>query len=83
MVEFEYRGVTVQIDSVRFSRNSVSGIPWREPALCCKRVAYALGDISTPRIRTSPSSGTILLGVVGAIAAFGVFLAITFHGFGP
>jgi hypothetical protein len=66
MVEFEYRGAKVQLDSVLFARDSVSGIPWHEPSLCCKRVAYALEDITKPKIRTFPTLGAIL-GVVFAI----------------
>jgi hypothetical protein len=69
LVEFYYRGAKVQLDSVRLTRDSVSGIPWHEPTLCCKRVSYALADISTPKIRTFPALGAIL-GLVAAVLLF-------------
>jgi hypothetical protein len=66
MVEFKYRGTKVQLDSVIVARDSISGIPWHEPALCCKRVAYALSNISKPGIRTFPTLG-VILGVTLAV----------------
>ena len=69
LVEFYYHGAKVQLDSVRFAHDSVSGVPWHEPSLCCKRVAYALEDITRPKIRTFPALGAIL-GAVAAIILF-------------
>ena len=71
MVEFEYRGAKVQLDSVILTRDSISGIPWHEPALCCKRVGYALADISKPAVHTFPALGAILGVVVGIIVYLG------------
>lgn len=70
VVEFEYQGEPVALDSVVVTGDSISGVPWREPELCCKRVAYALAEVSPPRIRTFTSLGTILGVVFGVVALF-------------
>jgi hypothetical protein len=76
MVEFQYQGAKVQLDSVRFTQDSVSGIPWHEPSLCCKRVAYALTEISKPTVQTFPALGAILGLVVGVILFIGYEFAM-------
>jgi hypothetical protein len=76
MVEFEFHGARVQLDSVLFTRDSVSGIPWHEPSLCCKRVAYALADISKPKVRTFPALGAILGVVFAVVLWFGYEVAL-------
>lgn len=75
MVEFEYRNARVQLDSVQFTHDSISGIPWHEPSLCCKRQVYALADISTPKIRTFPALGAILGLVAGVLLILGYEIA--------
>lgn len=71
LVEFYYRGEKVQLDSVRFTHDSVSGIHWHEPSLCCQRVAYALEEITRPKIRTFPALGAILGLVLGIVLFLG------------
>ena len=71
MVQFEYRGERVQLDSVRISKDSISGIRWHEPALCCARVAYSLGEITRPEVHTFPELGTIFAMVAAVILWFG------------
>ena len=63
------------------SRDSISGIPWHESALCCKRVAYPLDKVSKPARRTFPSLGSIVLGIVGGFAVFLAFLAYEFRNY--
>jgi hypothetical protein len=79
MVEFEYRGAKVQLDSVLITRDSISGIPWHEPALCCKRVGYALADISKPAVHTFPALGAILGVVIGIVIYLGYEISIHFR----
>ncbi|MGH7593491.1 MAG: hypothetical protein ACRELE_06535 [Gemmatimonadales bacterium] len=76
MVQFDFRGTRVQLDSVRLTGDSISGIPWHESTLCCTRVAYSLREISPPEVHTFPDLGTILGVVVGVVVWFGYELAI-------
>ena len=73
VLEFEFHGAIVQLDSVRFTRDSVTGIPWKDQTRCCGRVAYALADVSAAKIRTFAPLGAILAG------ALAVFLFIGFE----
>ena len=70
MVQFDFQGARVQLDSVRITADSISGIPWHEPSLCCTRVAYPLRDISKPAVHTFPSLGTVFGVVLGVIVVF-------------
>ena len=76
MVEFEYRNAKIQLDSVQFTHDSISGIPWHEPSLCCKRQVYAVADISTPKIRSFPALGTVFAGVLAVVLFLWIELAM-------
>ncbi len=76
MVEFNVHDRREQLDSVVVTRDSISGIPWHDAQRCCARVAYALTDISQPRIRTFSSLGTIVGVVSGLFALFVIELAM-------
>jgi hypothetical protein len=75
MVEFDVHGRREQLDSVVVTGDSISGIPWHDAQRCCTRVAYALPDISKPRIRKFSSLGTILTGVGVLFALYLIALA--------
>jgi hypothetical protein len=75
VLEFEFHGATVQLDSVRFSRDSVTGIPWKDQTRCCGRVAYAVADISAAKIRTFTPLGAILGGALAIVLFLGYEIA--------
>lgn len=80
IVEFTVRDRREQLDSVIVTLDSISGIPWHDPQRCCKRITYALSDISDPRIRTFASLSTIVSVVAGGFFAFVLLLAIELRG---
>lgn len=80
LVEFYYRGAKVQLESVRFTHDSVSGVPWHEPSLCCKRMTYALEEITRPKIRTFPSLVSVFAVVFGIVLFIGLEFAAHYGG---
>jgi hypothetical protein len=76
LVEFIYQDDRVQLDSVVFSRDSISGIPWHAAEHCCVRVAYPLARISHPEIRTFPPVGGIIGMALGIVLLVGYEVAI-------
>ena len=77
VVEFHAKDSLVRLHGVRFSRDSVSGIPWLDHLTCdtC-RVAYALTDVSGVRTG-NPGAGAWVLGApIFIVTGAGALLAL-------
>ena len=48
VLEFRYRGESVTLESVRYTADSVTGIPWHAPT--DPRVGYLLKDVSNAKV---------------------------------
>ena len=48
VLEFRYRGQSIALESVRYTADSVTGIPWHSPA--DPRVGYLLKDVTNAKV---------------------------------
>ncbi len=78
MVEFDFQGRKIQLDSVLIGHDSISGIPWHNPALCCTRVSYATKEITSPKLTSFPSLGAITVGILAVFTGFVMLFAASF-----
>ncbi|HEY4100436.1 MAG TPA: hypothetical protein VGM20_06130 [Gemmatimonadales bacterium] len=75
ILEFHVHDQVVRLHGVRFSADSLSGVPWLKHLNCDScRVQYALADISQPRAGHPGREAWIWLSPV--IALFGIALVI-------
>ena len=80
VLEFRYRGESITLESVRYTTDSVTGIPWH--AATDPRVAYLLKDVTNAKVygtgkSADQASRSIVIGMV--VALFG-FMALLAHG---
>jgi hypothetical protein len=74
IVEFHLHEQVVRLHGVRFSTDSLSGVPWLQHLSCDScRVQYALADVSHPRAGHPGREAWIWLSPV--IVLFGIGLA--------
>ncbi|MES1258967.1 MAG: hypothetical protein ABUL71_00125 [Gemmatimonadota bacterium] len=55
VLEFRYRGETITLESVRYTADSVTGIPWRAPT--DPRTGYLLADVTQAKQFGTGKSG--------------------------
>jgi len=55
VLEFRYRGETITLESIRYTADSVTGIPWRQPT--DPRVGYLLADVTQAKHFETGKSG--------------------------
>ena len=83
VVEFHRKDDLVRLHGVKFTPDSISGIPWLEHLSCdtC-RVTYAIADVTQLRTGSPGGAAWWLLGPFIAIMAFGTGLAIAWSAAG-
>src|SRR5690349_15212296 len=84
-LEFHFKATLVRLHGVRFSGDSLSGIPWLEHLTCdtC-RVSYALADISQARIgHPGQEAWNLVIPVVAVFSLLAVLHILVCGGTGP
>lgn len=78
VLDFHARGGLVRLHGVKFSKDSVSGIPWLDHLSCdtC-RVVYAETEMADVRTGNPGASAWIILGPFMGLIGFGVLVALT------
>ena len=76
VLEFRYRGESIALESVRYTADSVTGIPWHAPT--DPRVGYLLKDVTNAKAYATGQSAdqASKATLVGLVVGFFAFLAL-------
>jgi hypothetical protein len=85
VLEFHARDSLIRLHGVRFTRDSLSGIPWLDHLSCDScRVTYRLSDISGVRTGDPGAGAWVVAGpmlvITGFIAALTLAFGLAYHG---